>query len=85
MDVNEKILAELAARPKSKLPLHVGVLHLPSGATYYTPSAPNVEQITGFVEGNVRGIRSEFWNDDGSEEFSRVYEQVQKEGMVKKV
>jgi L-alanine-DL-glutamate epimerase-like enolase superfamily enzyme len=84
VDVDEKILAELAARPKSELPRHLGVLHLPGGTTYYTPSAPNVEQITGFVEGNVRGIRSEFWNDDSSEEFSRVYEQVQKEGTVKK-
>ena len=77
------ILAELAARPKSELPRHVGILHLPGGTTYYTPSIPSVERLTGFVEGNVRGVRTEVWNDDGSEEFARIYEQVQKAGKVK--
>lgn len=84
VEVDEKILAELTARPKSALPRHVGLLHLPGGTSYYTPGTPAVERITGFVEGNLRGLRSEVWNDDGSEEFARVYAQVQKEGEVKK-
>ena len=84
VEVDENILQELAARPKSKLPRHVGILHLPGGTTYYTPSTPSVEKLTGFVEANVRGLRSEIWNDDGSEEFTRIYEQVQREGKVKR-
>lgn len=84
VEVDEKILAELAARPKRQLPRHLGVLHLPGGNTYYTPSTPSVERLTGFVEGNIRGIRSEICNDDGSEEFDRLYERVQNEGKVKK-
>ena len=83
VEVDEKILTELAARPKSELPRHVGILHLPRGTTYYTPSIPAVEKLTGFAEANVRGLRSEVWNDDGSEEFARVYEQVQREGTVR--
>ncbi len=83
VEVDERILAELAARPKSELPRHVGILHLPGGTTYYTPSIPAVERLTGFVEGNVRGVRTEVWNDDGSEEFARIYEQVQKQLKVK--
>lgn len=82
VEVDEKILGELAARPKSELPRHLGVLHLPGGTTYYTPSIPAVEHLTGFAEGNVRGLRSEVWNDDGSEEFARIYERVQQEGRI---
>ena len=84
VEVDEKILQELAARPKSELARHVGVLHLPGGTTYYTPSIPSVEQITGFAEGNVRGLRSEVWNDDGSEEFDRIHDRVQQEQLVRR-
>ena len=44
IDIDEEKLAELAARPKSELPTHVGVLELPGGSTYYTPSIPSAEQ-----------------------------------------
>ncbi len=83
VEVNEKILQELAARPKSELPRHIGILYLPAGSKYYTPSIPSAERISGFPEANVRGIKSEVWNDDGSEEFKRTYERVQKEGAFK--
>lgn len=83
VEIDEDKLAELAARPKSELPLHVGVLELPGGSTYYTPSIPSVERISGFPEGNVRGIRSRVWNDDGSDAFKAIYERVQREGHFK--
>ncbi len=83
VDVDEDILAELVARPKSELPTHVGVLHLPGGSTYYTPSIPSAEHLSGFPEGNVRGIRSRVWNDDGSDAFRAIYERVQREGAFK--
>ena len=85
IEVDEKILHELAARPRSELPRHVGILHLPGGTSYYTPSIPSVERITGFAEGNVRGVRSEVWNDDASEDFAQIYDRVQREGQIKKV
>ena len=83
IDIDEKKLAELAARPKSELPTHVGVLELPGGSTYYTPSIPSAERLSGFPEGNVRGIRSRVWNDDGSEDFKAIFQRVQREGAFK--
>lgn len=83
IDIDEKKLAELAARPKSELPTHVGVLELPGGSTYYTPSIPSAERLSGFPEGNVRGIRSRVWNDDGSEDFKAIFQRVQSEGTFK--
>ena len=83
INVDEEKLSELAARPKSELPNHVGVLSLPGGSTYYTPSIPSAENLSGFPEGNVRGIRSRVWNDDGSEEFKIIYQRLQSEGTFK--
>ena len=83
INVDEEKLSELAARPKSELPNHVGVLSLPGGSTYYTPSIPSAENLSGFPEGNVRGIRSRVWNDDGSEEFKIIYQRLQSEGIFK--
>ena len=83
IDIDEEMLAELAARPKSELPTHVGVLELPGGSTYYTPSIPSAERLSGFPEGNVRGIRSHVWNDDGSEDFKAIFQRVQSEGTFK--
>jgi hypothetical protein len=36
--------------------------------------------LTGFVEGNLPGVRSAVWNDDGSAQFSNTYERVQRQG-----
>lgn len=83
VEVDEEILRELTARPKSELPRHVGILYLPGGSQYYTPSIANAESISGFPEGNMRGIRSSIWNDDGSENFKAVHARVQKEGAYK--
>ena len=83
IEVKESILKELEERPISELPRHVGILELPGGSIYYTPSIPSVESITGFSEGNIRGIKSRVWNDDGSENFETVYKRVVEEGSYK--
>ncbi len=80
VDVDEDILARLAAAPKTELPRHIGILYLAGGHKYYTPSTPSVSGLTGFLEGNVHGVRTEIWDDDGSEEFAQIYERVQREG-----
>jgi hypothetical protein len=48
------------------------------GHTFYGRSyvAPDGE------EGTVRGFTSELWEDDGSEEFERVFQRVQQEGKI---
>jgi L-alanine-DL-glutamate epimerase-like enolase superfamily enzyme len=80
VEVKEEILARLAAMPATVIPRHLGVLHLPGGRKFYAPSMPAVSRLTGFVEGNLPGVRTEVWNDDGSAQFSSTYERVQRQG-----
>ena len=82
VEVDEAELARIAQNPPTEIPRHIGALHLPGGHTWYTPGFPNVDRLTGFPEGNIRGIRLEVLDDDGSEEFARRYERLQQEGPV---
>lgn len=80
IEVDEEALARMAANKPTIIPKHVGILHLPGGHKIYTPSIPSVSQLTGREEGTIRGLKLELWEDDGSPEFARIYERVQKEG-----
>ena len=82
VEVNEDALAELAAREPTPVPKHVAVLHLADGHDIFYPSleAVNVENMTGREEGAIRGLELELWDDDGSDEFIKIYERVQKKG-----
>ncbi len=78
--VDEEALERLATQQLTQPPRHVGVLHMPSGHTYYGKSYVAPGSLVGRQEGAVRGFRSELWEDDGSAEFQRVYERVQRQG-----
>lgn len=80
VEVDEAILARLAAAPPTVLPRHLGILHLPGGRRFYAPSIPSVSRLTGFAEGNLPGVRSEVWVDDGSAQFASTFERVQRGG-----
>ena len=83
VEVDEEKLRELAARSQdeaAKPPRSIGVLYLPGGTRLFTPAKPPVERVTGREEGGTRGIRSELWEDDGSEAFAQAYERVAREG-----
>jgi L-alanine-DL-glutamate epimerase-like enolase superfamily enzyme len=80
VEVDEAELARLAQNPVTEIPRHIGALHLPGGRTWYTRGFPSVERLTGFPEGNIRGIRLEVLEDDGSEAFAQRYEKLGKEG-----
>lgn len=82
VEVDEDILQRLAARPKSTLPRHLCVLKLPGGRRVHTFSMPNVARLTGFAEGNIRGISLDVWHDDGTEAFAAMHARVQNEGPV---
>ena len=43
---------------------------------------PNVSRLTGFPEGNIRDLRLEVWNDDGSDKFADHFARVQQQGAV---
>lgn len=79
-EVDEGALARVAANTPWEPPKHINILHLPGGHRIYSLSGPNVTQWTGREEGALRGIRLEYWDDDGSPEFERTYERLQEEG-----
>ena len=82
VDVDEAELARLAQKPLTEIPRHIGALHMPGGHTWYTIGFPAVERLTGFPEGNVRGIRLDVLEEDGSEEFAQRYQRLEREGPI---
>ena len=82
IEVDEAALARLAAMPPTPVPKHVAIVHLAGGHRICYPSltSVDVQRMTGREEGTIRGLRLELWDDDGSEEFARIYGKVQKEG-----
>jgi L-alanine-DL-glutamate epimerase-like enolase superfamily enzyme len=82
-EVDEAALSRLAAGKLVEAPRHVGVLHMPSGATYYGKTYVSPSALVGRQEGSVRGFRSELWEEDGSAEFERMHEKVQAQGTVR--
>ena len=79
-EVDEGALARVSRNTPSEIPKHVGILHMPSGHTYCGPSYISPTELTGREEGTIRGFTSELWEDDGTAEFKRIYELVQKKG-----
>ena len=80
-EVDEDALARMAAQQHRARPdKYVGVLHMNGGGMYYGASYISPTSVTGHQEGVDRGFSSELWVDDGSAEFAKVYDRVQKEG-----
>lgn len=75
-------LAERAAAPPVAPPRCVGILRLPGDRSWYTAVPPDVVRLTGREEGDLRGICVDLWQDDGSENFARIYGEVSREGAV---
>ncbi len=80
VDVDEEALARAAARPHIETPPFIGVLHLPGGYRAYSRGNPNVQRLTGCEEGAIPGIAYEYWLDDGSAAYRRVWERLGREG-----
>ena len=79
-EVDEEMVKQLAANPSTQIPRNIGVLRMPGGCTLHTISLPAVNRLTGFAEGNIRGVRLEVGDDDGSPEFEECFERIQREG-----
>ena len=80
--MDESALARAAANKPTEIPRHLAIVRLRSGHKIYYPelSAVNIHKMTGREEGMIRGIDLEVRDDDGSAEFARLYERVQKSG-----
>ena len=80
VEVDEEKLRQAAQRehiPKLDV---IGVLHLPYGRKYYTRGEPNVQNLTGFEEGALRGIHCERLVRGESPDFERVHKRLEEEG-----
>jgi L-alanine-DL-glutamate epimerase-like enolase superfamily enzyme len=80
VEVDEKALAKCAANKPTVVPPTIGILHMPGGRKIYAKGSPAVEKLTGFPEGNIRGIRMEVWEEDGSDKFKAAWQRLEKEG-----
>jgi galactonate dehydratase len=80
VEVDEEALARAAARQHIPKPEFIGVLHLPGGVKAYSWGNPSVEAVTGKEEGAIPGIAYDYWEDDGSNEYKRIRERLQREG-----
>ena len=80
-EVDEDALHRLASQKLVEPPKHVGSLTLPYGARYFGPGYISPTTVTGREEGDIRGFTSEIWEDDGSENFQKVYEMVRERGV----
>ncbi len=79
VEVDEDAIARFASDEPYAPSRFVGVLYLPGGHKAYSLGAPSVTRLMGREEGAVRGVDFEVWEDDGSEEYRRVYERVEAE------
>ena len=82
-EVDEEALQRVAARKPVEIPRHVGILHLSDGTSYYSKGHLDPGRVTGVEEGTLRGVRSEIWEDDGSQAFEEVYARVERDGVVR--
>ena len=80
VSVDEAELARIAENPRRVLPRFITEMRLPRGGVYSVAGWPNVERVTGFAEGNVRGIRLDVRDDDGSDGFDRLYRELSEKG-----
>ena len=79
VEVDEKALADAIDRAHLPEPDFIGRLRLPSGNTIFTRGNPDVNRLTGLEEGAIAGIDFEHWEDDGTTEFQRVSERLERE------
>ena len=81
-EVDENAVERLAAQAPAERPRHIGILHMPGGATWYGRGYVSPTSVTGTEEAGVRGFRSELWEDDGTPGFEEMHARVEKEGRV---
>jgi hypothetical protein len=80
VEVDEAELVRIAGNPMTEIPRHIGKLSLPGGNVYYTIGYPSVSRLTGFPEGNIRGVRMEIWEEDGSAPWQETYDWIERHG-----
>lgn len=76
VDVDEKELERIRKNPKTVVPRVISELHMPQGGRFVLQGWPSVDRLTGFPEGNVRGINLKLWEEDGSPEWTKRWDEL---------
>ena len=88
INIDEDALKRAAERKSLERQEHIGIYHLPDGKRLYNldtsqgsvGASKGFTQMTGFEEGDLRGMRFEAWADDGSEAYEKAQARLQAEG-----
>ncbi len=79
MVLDEDAVAKYRETPAVEWPRHVSVVTLPGDVKHYYRNLQQAERLmkTGVDESFAPGVRLDEWEDDGSEEFDRLWTQLQ--------
>lgn len=80
IEVDEKELARISQNPETVVPRHISILHVPGGPPWYSTGEASAQSLTGMPEGQIRGIDMETRDDDGSDEFATLYDDLKRTG-----
>ena len=78
--MDEDKVMEFASKMPIEAPRCVSIINLPGGYSMYSVGSPAVARLTGMEEGVIKGLRTEFWEDDGTPEFEKLFNRTQREG-----
>ena len=82
-EVDESAVQRLSQQKLVEKPRHIGILHMPDGATWYGKGYVSPGSVTGKEEAGIRGFRCELWEDDGTSEFDAMLARIEQEGRVR--
>ena len=80
VEVREEELLRMAKRKPYDMPRILGVTQFAGGSTLFSVGFPNLDVLMGFQEGTIREYQFNLRHDDGSNEFSQLYERARNEG-----
>ena len=80
VSVDEVLLERIRQNPVTVIPRYITRLLLPGGHVQHTIGYPNIGRQTGFMEGSLRGVRLEVWEEDGSAEWQDTYDRLEQNG-----
>jgi L-alanine-DL-glutamate epimerase-like enolase superfamily enzyme len=78
VELDEDVVERYAQTPEPKWPRHISVVTLPGGIKHYYRNLQQAEALMkqGVDEAFAPGIRLDEWEDDGSDEFNRLWNQL---------
>jgi len=79
VELDEDAVKRYSCTPEPHWPRHVSVVALPGGTEHYYRNLQQAERLMkqGVDESYAPGIRLHEWEDDGSDEFDRLWQRLQ--------